>query len=144
MPSVASLEKQQYYGYSRNAFWPLMAEILGFELSAEYASNVAQIMDKHIAIWDVIGECVRPGSLDSAIVKGSERLNPIAILLADAPGLTRIGLNGGTAAKLFKQHCLPTLNTNGLTIYSLPSTSPANARMSFNAKCDAWRPLIQR
>ena len=69
MPSVASLEKQAYYGHPRNAFWPLMAKLLGFELSVEYASNVAQIMDRHIAIWDVIGECERPGSLDSSIVK---------------------------------------------------------------------------
>jgi TDG/mug DNA glycosylase family protein len=143
MPSVASLEKQQYYGNPRNAFWPLMAELLGFKLSTDYASNVAQILNKHIAIWDVIGECVRPGSLDNAIVRGSERINSIPGLLADYPGLTRIGLNGGTAAKLFKQHCLPGLKADHLTICNLPSTSPANAGMNFSAKCDAWRPLIQ-
>ena len=24
MPSEASLQKQQYYGYGRNAFWPIL------------------------------------------------------------------------------------------------------------------------
>ena len=143
MPSVASLEKQAYYGHPRNAFWPLMAKLLAFELSVEYASNVAQIMDKRIAIWDVIGECVRPGSLDNSIVKGSEKMNLIPELLCDFPGLTRIGLNGGTAGKLFKRHVLPTLDACRFTIFNLPSTSPANAGMNFNAKCDAWRSLIQ-
>ncbi len=143
MPSVASLEKQAYYGNPRNAFWPLMAKLLGFKLSEEYTSNVAQLLRNNIAVWDVIGECERPGSLDSAIVKGSERMNPIPELLTDFPGLKRIGLNGGTAGKLFKRHVLPALDTSHFTIFNLPSTSPANAGMNFNAKCDAWRPLIQ-
>jgi len=142
MPSVASLEKQEYYGHPRNAFWPLLAKSLGFELSDHYAANVKQAKTHGIAIWDVIGECERPGSLDSSIVQGSERINPIPELITQHPGLNRIGLNGGTATKLFERHCLPGINTDGLTVFALPSTSPANARMTFAAKCEVWRPIF--
>jgi len=142
MPSVASLEKQQYYGHPRNAFWPLLARLLNFELSADYASNVDQMEARNIAIWDVIGECERPGSLDSSIVKGSERINRIPELIEKHTGLIRIGLNGGTSATLFKRHCLQNLDTRRITIFNLPSTSPANAGMTFDAKCEAWKPIF--
>jgi len=141
MPSIASLEKQQYYGNPRNAFWPLMGRLLDFD-PTNYACNVEQITRQHIAIWDVIGECIRPGSLDSSIVKGSERMNAIPQLLAGHASLTRIALNGGTAARLFKRHCLPELDSSQLEIFYLPSTSPANARMNFEEKCNRWTLLF--
>jgi len=31
IPSVKSLEQQQYYGHPRNAFWWIMGEIFGFD-----------------------------------------------------------------------------------------------------------------
>jgi TDG/mug DNA glycosylase family protein len=142
MPSVASLEKQHYYGHPRNAFWPLIAELLEFELNEEYTANVEQAKQHGIAIWDVVGECERPGSLDSAIVRDSERMNPIAQLLREHTGVKRVALNGGTAAQLFKRHILPEIDASNITLFTLPSTSPANARMNFRAKCQAWRPLF--
>lgn len=139
MPSVSSLEKQQYYGHPRNAFWPLLAHLLNFELHEQYKKNAAQATKRGIAIWDVIGQCERKGSLDSAIVKGSERINPIPDLLVNYQSIKTIGLNGGTAATLFKHHCLSELDAKQLNIHYLPSTSPANARMNFAEKCAAWQ-----
>lgn len=144
MPSVASLEKQQYYGHPRNAFWPLLAHCLSFELEQDYSLNVEQIKQRGIAVWDVIGQCKRKGSLDSAIVKGSEVMNPIQSLLEKNPGIKVIGLNGGKAAALFKKNCLPRLsNEVNLEILALPSTSPANAGMNFEQKCVKWQPLFE-
>ena len=144
MPSVASLQKQQYYGHPRNAFWPLLAQLNHFPLREDYALNVAEAKQRGIAVWDVIGECVRPGSLDSAIVKGSERINSIPEFLNLHPGIGRIGLNGGMAAKLFKRHCLAQLSAEQYQIYTLPSTSPANAAINFAEKCRRWQPLFDQ
>ena len=36
MPSVASLEKQQYYGFGRNAFWKVIYAVLGREPDEDY------------------------------------------------------------------------------------------------------------
>ncbi len=33
-PSVLSLESGQYYGNPRNAFWPITAELFGFDAAA--------------------------------------------------------------------------------------------------------------
>ena len=143
MPSVASLEHQQYYAHPRNAFWPLLARALSFELGS-YAQNVDQIKHGGIAVWDVIGQCERPGSLDSAIVKGSEVINPIPALLEEHSSIRTIGLNGGAAASFFKRYCQPELPADhSLKIIHLPSTSPANARMNFDEKCARWAPLFQ-
>jgi len=142
MPSVASLQKQQYYGHPRNAFWPMLAQLNNFSLHEDYALNVAEAMQRGIAVWDVIGECIRPGSLDSAIVKGSERINPIPQFLNAHPGIQRIGLNGGMAATLFKRHCMTYIPEEQCRIYTLPSTSPANAAINFAEKCRRWQPLF--
>lgn len=119
-----------------------MAQLNDFEWHQDYAHNVAELSCRGIAVWDVIGECERQGSLDSAIVKGSERLNPIVLLLTQYPGIRRIALNGGTAAKLFERHCQPVLTLSEYKIFNLPSTSPANARQSFEEKCLLWQQLF--
>lgn len=143
MPSVASLDKRQYYGHPRNAFWSILAKLNGFELHEDYALNVAEVKIRGIAIWDVIGECERPGSLDSAIVKGSERINGIPQFLEMHSEICRIGLNGGTAAKLFKRYCLPEIDIDRYQLFYLPSTSPANARMNFADKCREWQRVFE-
>ena len=142
MPSEASLSAQKYYAHPRNAFWPLMAELLDFELHADYYDNLAEITRRGVAIWDVIAQCERPGSLDSAIVRGSERFTAIPQFLESHAGIRRILLNGGTAARLFNRHCLPLLDSSRYQVYPLPSTSPANARLNFAAKCEAWRSAV--
>ena len=141
MPSVASLAKQQYYGHPRNAFWSLLARLLKFELSDYYQQNAALACQHSIAIWDVIGQCEREGSLDSAIVKETIIINPIIELLAQHPTIRMVGLNGGTAATLFKRHISPSLTTE-IKIKQLPSSSPANARMTFDQKFTAWQQAL--
>ncbi len=144
MPSEASLSAQRYYAHPRNAFWPLMAELLGFDLSDDYTQNLNAVIHRGLAIWDVIGQCQRQGSLDSAIVRGSERLNPIPEFLEIHSSIDRILLNGGAAARLFNRRCIPALDSTRYQIFRLPSTSPANARLNFTAKCEAWRDAVLR
>ena len=142
MPSVSSLEQKQYYGHPRNAFWPIMADLLGFEKRLPYEESCRRVTRHGIAIWDVIGECIRPGSLDSAIVQGSERINPVDEFIDGHPEIATIALNGGTAARLFKRHCLPHLEADELRILEMPSTSPANARMNYAEKRERWRRIL--
>ena len=147
MPGVASLNCAQYYAHPRNAFWPIMAALLGGEAKASYPSRLRGVRRAGIALWDVLASCERPGSLDSAIVVGSERPNGIADLLHTEPDIAAIGLNGAKAAQAFRRHIQPLLTATqlaALDIVQLPSTSPAHATLRYEQKLAAWRPLLER
>lgn len=142
MPGAASLRAQQYYAHPRNGFWPLMAALLGETLAPDYAGRTALLLRHRIALWDVLATCERPGSLDAAIVPGSEVPNDIAGLLQRHPGIARIGFNGAAAQRLFQRHVQHRLPQRPVALLRLPSTSPAHAAMGWDAKLGAWRALL--
>lgn len=136
MPGVASLHAQRYYAHPRNQFWPLLGGLLGFDPTQDYATRLRSLLDAGIALWDVLGSCERPGSLDSAIHPNSVRVNDLPGLAAGLPGLRRILFNGRTAHALFKRH-VP-WSRSDVRLLPLPSTSPAHAGLSLEAKRVAW------
>lgn len=140
MPSARSLIEQQYYAHPHNLFWPLLMEIIGCHPPpTEYRSRITAAHRAGIAVWDVLVACHRNGSLDSAIVKESEQPNNIAELLVNCPSIRAVAFNGNKAQQCFKRH-VP-LSSN-LQLLVLPSTSPANARISRAEKLTAWRQLL--
>jgi TDG/mug DNA glycosylase family protein len=143
MPGVASLHAGQYYAHPRNAFWPLMEALFAVPSQAPYAVRLAALGEAGVALWDVLAECEREGSLDSAIAPASVAVNDIPGLLERYPGLCVIALNGGTAARLFDRHVAPALGSRlaAMRVLRLPSTSPAHAARSFMEKADAWAAL---
>jgi hypoxanthine-DNA glycosylase len=143
MPGVASLTAGQYYAHPRNAFWPLMQALFAVPLSAPYAVRLAALGEAGVALWDVLAEWERAGSLDSAIAPASVAVNDITGLLAAHRDLRVIALNGGAAARLFDRHVAPSLGERlaSLRILRLPSTSPAHAARSFMQKAEAWAAL---
>ena len=138
MPGVASLDAGRYYAHPRNLFWPIMGALFDAGPELPYAQRLARLQQAGIALWDVAGECVRPGSLDARIEAGSVVANDIAGLLAAHPGIDRIRFNGSAAQTLFRRHVLPAL-PRAPDLARLPSTSPAHAALRFDAKLAAWR-----
>ena len=144
MPGEASLRQQQYYGHPRNRFWPLMAALCDVDAASPYPQRIASLNAAGVALWDVLGECVRRGSLDSAIERCSEVANPIAALCAGLPALRAIALNGGKAAQASARHIEPQFDaalSRRMAIYRLPSTSPANASYALPQLQAAWSVL---
>lgn len=136
MPGVASLQANQYYAHPRNRFWPLMAALLNEPLPADYPARCALLRRHGIALWDVLAECERPGSLDSAIRKNSQRPNAIGDLLDNHPDIRTLITNGGHAARTLTRY-VPDLPCT-LAIHNLPSTSPANARWTCDQLAECW------
>jgi hypoxanthine-DNA glycosylase len=135
-PSAASLAKQQYYGHPRNHFWFLLSCVLNEPLVQwPYALRRTRLLARGIGIWDVLNACVRPGSLDSAITQGEP--NDPRQLIALAPNLACACLNGS-----FAQAHRDAWVAQGLGVAALPSSSPANATHSFDAKLAAWRAAL--
>ena len=142
MPGIASLEAVQYYAHPRNAFWPIMGELFGVDADSDYATRIEQIRSQPLALWDTLKGCERPGSLDSSIRRDSVEANDIPGLLADYPGIAAVACNGAASADYFRKLVLPRLAPDQVEWLKMPSTSPANAGMSFQQKLDTWRCLL--
>jgi len=131
LPGRASLKLGQYYGHPRNKFWELVGDALGEELrSLPYEKRLRRLKARGIALWDVVAEARRPGSLDSAI-RGESHNAVVGLVEKIKP--CAIFLNGGKAASVFRR-CAP-----GIPAVLLPSSSPANASVPWASKVRAWR-----
>jgi hypoxanthine-DNA glycosylase len=134
MPGVKSLEEHQYYAHERNAFWPVMFAIFESNFLTEYSSRISLLKKNKVALWDTLKLCYREGSLDSNI-KDAEP-NEINKLLAQTPSIKHVFFNGKSAEKYYnKFHS----RIEGITYHSMPSTSPANARLKFEDKLNVWK-----
>jgi hypoxanthine-DNA glycosylase len=142
VPGTASLAAGQYYAHPHNAFWKIMAVLLGVPHDAPYATRIDAVQRAGIALWDVLHSCVRPGSLDAAIDTHSVRANDIPGLLATCPAIARICFNGSAAEKFFRRHLAASLAQRPIEYVRLPSTSPAHAALRFEHKLAHWRAAL--
>ncbi|MDO8938904.1 MAG: DNA-deoxyinosine glycosylase [Methylicorpusculum sp.] len=144
MPGVQSLQKTQYYGHPRNAFWPIMAALFNDFDSIDYEAKKRMLERGGIAVWDVIQNCNRRGSLDAHIEKTSIQPNNFRCFFNEHPNITTVFFNGATAEKLFKSFVLSTLDPsiNTRVYHRLPSTSPANAGLSLHEKTRIWKSAL--
>jgi len=140
LPSRLSLQKNEYYGNPRNAFWRIMGQLFGAAPELPYSQRVEQLCRSHIAVWDVLACSVRRGSMDAAIVTASARANDFETFFAANPAVTTICFNGQKAEQLFRRLVWPAMCERGnvLRLVSLPSTSPAYAAMPFEQKLQHW------
>jgi len=143
MPSVASLAAGEYYAHPRNLFWPIMAELVGFDPAASYPCRARAIAAAGIAVWDVVGSCIRPGSLDASIRDDSIVANEFAAFLARHRRIARVCFNGRKAETAWRRHVLTGLPAvRQLDYRLLPSTSPAHAGMGYRDKLRIWRTAL--
>lgn len=142
MPGEASLAANQYYAHQRNAFWPIIAPLLLIQTDASYQEKITALHSSHLALWDVFKSCERTGSLDTQISSGNYIINDFASLFSSHKNISHVFFNGGTAERYFTRHVLPICNLNAIQFLRLPSTSPANARLSFNDKRKIWHEHI--
>jgi hypoxanthine-DNA glycosylase len=144
-PSVASLAKQQYYGHTQNSFWPIMGRLFGAGPELPYDQRKRVLCEHGVAVWDVLRECYRQGSLDASIHVESESPNDIATFLGQHPHVHTIFFNGQKAETAFRRHALPCVAklNRELRYVRLPSTSPAHAGRTFAQKLAAWRAVAR-
>jgi len=144
MPGEESLARNQYYANTRNAFWFILGQLLGFDHSMDYRSRICMLRKGKIALWDVLSDCQREGSLDSAIKNKSIRVNDFETLLGRYSGIEYIFFNGAKAEKEYLKRVLPELKAIGRDIrcQRLVSTSPAMAMMTREQKLAEWQIVL--
>jgi TDG/mug DNA glycosylase family protein len=141
MPGGMSLRLGRYYAHPRNRFWPFMGELVGATPHLSYERRIELVREAGIALWDVLAQCEREGSLDSAI--RAEVANDFRGFFASHPNLRCVLFNGAKAEQSFRRHALPMLGSVPVELHRLPSTSPANASQGEAAKLEAWRQALR-
>ena len=139
IPGEASLRAGQYYAHPRNLFWRIMGELLDTDPASSYGQRVQALKSARIALWDVLRSCHRKGSLDSNIDDVSLVPNDFAAFFLRHPGITHVFFNGSKAEACYRRHVQPVIRIESLEYLRLPSTSPANASISYERKLEAWR-----
>lgn len=141
LPGKESLRRNEYYAKAQNVFWRLMGDFFGAGPDLPYRDRTRLLVSKGIAVWDVCKAAHRPGSLDSAIDRKSMQANDFNDFLERHRGVRLIAFNGATAHKLFVEKVAGQLSEAHRAIRRepLPSTSPAHASMTYEAKRAAWQ-----
>lgn len=144
MPSQISLTENQYYANPRNAFWWIMSQLFQFDQSIDYLDRSLVLQREGVAVWDVLHDCERKGSLDSAIITSSENPNDFNLLFTRYPSISKVIFNGAAAERIFTRHNAKLIQVTkqkrpDFEWHRCPSTSPAHASVSRHDKLIIWR-----
>ncbi len=137
MPSPKSRELGFYYSHPRNRFWPVLARIFGEDIPETPEEKANFALRHKIALWDVLAECDIEGASDSSIKNAVP--NDISIILNSAD-IKAVFTTGTTAAKFYKKFIEP---ESKIPAISLPSTSPANAKVKFEELAEKYKIILE-
>jgi hypoxanthine-DNA glycosylase len=147
MPGKESLRAGQYYAHRRNAFWPIMGDLVGAAPTLPYEARTQILKSAGIALWDVLASCTRHSSMDADIEADSICANDFASFFLKHTDITHVFFNGSMADQCFHKHVRPLLEPllehRPLHYQRLPSTSPANASMRYEQKLRAWKVILR-
>ncbi len=132
-PSVKSREQGFFYGHPQNRFWRVLAAVYGDEVPQTVEEKKEFLLQKGVAVWDVIASCEILGSSDSSIKNAVP--TDLSDILVHAP-VRRIYVNGKKAEQLYRKY---QEKQTGIKAVCLPSTSPANAAWGIERLTEAWQ-----
>ena len=140
LPSQLSIRNGEYYGNPQNAFWSIMGKLFGADPDKAYAVRTKILTEQGIAVWDVLENSIRPGSMDAAIDRSTAVINDFESFFDHNPDIRLLCFNGQTAAKMFRNLAGAEVQefVGKISCVTLPSTSPAYAAMSVAEKLEHW------
>ena len=141
LPSVKSREDGFYYAHKRNRFFATLSDVFKENEPLTIGDKKAFLTRHKVALYDVIYECDIHKSSDASIKNA--KVIDIKDILNKYPTIKVIAINGGKAKSLFDKHLLK-LIPSGVEVIYLPSTSPANAKMSQKDLAKAYSILLEK
>lgn len=132
MPSPASREQGFYYGHPQNRFWRVLAAIFNEPAPRTIEEKRDLLLRHHIALWDVLASCEIEGASDASI-RDAQPNDLVRIF--DVADIRAVFATGTKAGELYHKLIEPTL---GVPCTTLPSTSPANAKMKLDDLADTY------
>ncbi|MEO8649940.1 MAG: DNA-deoxyinosine glycosylase, partial [Acidobacteriota bacterium] len=108
--------------------------------NVSYSARVGKLKDNRIAVWDVLSACEREGADDKRI--RNPAANDFEKFFQKYRRIEKIVLNGRKAEELFRTLLLRCQHLPCIARVHAPSTSPANAGMTFEDKVLAWNAAL--
>lgn len=136
MPSPKSREEGFYYAHPQNRFWRIMADLFGEKPFKNPEEKIAFLEKYKIALWDVLFSCEIQGAEDNSIKKPQP--NNINRILYSAD-IQAIFTTGKKAQDLYRRYCFKDTKREAI---SLPSTSPANCRTSYEDLLEEYKRIL--
>lgn len=138
IPSPKSREYGFYYGHPQNRFWKVMAAIY-HEKEPESIEEKKQFLIRNkIALWDVLASCKIHGADDSSIIE--PKANNMSKLIKNTK-IKKVYTTGKKAYDLYQKLCL---KETGIEAILLPSTSPANCRVSYEELLEKYQMILEK
>lgn len=129
MPSKKSREEKFYYMHPQNRFWKILEAIFKEPIQ----SKEEFLITHHIALWDSIASCDIKGASDASIKNVIP--NDLSKILLNT-NIKQIFTAGKTAEKFYRKYNYENTKIDSIC---LPSTSPANCRISFEQMVEEWK-----
>ena len=136
MPSPKSRETGFFYGHPQNRFWKVLALLFDEPTPETIEEKRDLCLRHHIALWDVVSSCDIEGASDASIKNAKP--NDLAQILNAAP-IQAVFTTGTKAGQLYKKLCEP---VTSVPCTVLPSTSPANSRVSLSELCTTYKQAL--
>jgi len=137
-PSIKSCESGFYYGHPQNRFWKVIAGLCQSGIPETVKQKKELLLNNGIALWDVIDTCEIIGSADSSIK--NIVVNDFSKVLRESQ-IEAIYANGTKALQIYEKYVE---KETKIKIAGLPSTSPLNARYSFDMLFQAWEKELSK
>ena len=140
-PSVISRKFGFYYTNPQNRFWRVLAGILNADVPESIDEKIKFLLSHHIAIYDAAISCEIEGSSDAKMSKiVPVNLKPIF----KTANITQVYANGGKAYEICKKYLeSEIIKATKNEVIKLPSTSPANAKFSFEKPMHEWQVIVK-
>lgn len=136
MPSPKSRETGFFYGHPQNRFWKVLAMLFDEPTPETVEEKRDLCLRHHIALWDVVESCDIEGASDASIKNAKP--NDLTRILNTAP-IQAVFTTGTKAGQLYKKLCEP---VTSIPCTVLPSTSPANSRVSLPELYTAYKQAL--
>lgn len=137
-PSVKSREQSFYYMHPQNRFWFVLSTLYN-EPTHTLEEKKTLLIKQHIALYDVIEECLIKGSSDSSI----QDIKPAQLEeLIKKSHIQKIYCVGKKAYNLYLKYQINKEELKDIPVYYLSSTSPANAAKSKEELIKEWSVLL--
>lgn len=134
-PSRVSLVKDEYYGNQSNRFWKIISQHTKTSFIT-YDDKIKALKGARIALWDVIANCERAGSLDSNI--RNVQVNPIDTFINNNPTIKLVVCNGKKSYDLYCKY----FTHIQIPCICMPSTSNANQSKKPTELINEWLQVL--